>query len=251
MRSRKCQTRAPPKRTAVVNHSPNRILASLSDEVFAALRPHLTMVEFKRGAVLVETGAPVTHSYFPHSGIISLVVELDVGEMVETAMVGRDGVLNAACALDGKLSLNKGIVQMAGVGSVIAADQLAKIADEYREFLMLLIRHEQLVLAQAQQSAACNASHLVEARMCRWMLRVRDLAGSDDLTITQEFLAQMLGVRRTSLSVVANSLQKAGYIRYKRGHVRILDVEGLKKAACECYGVVKRHYDRLLRSEDN
>jgi CRP-like cAMP-binding protein len=228
-------------------NSPNRILASLPNEIYEVLRPHLKLVELKGGVVLAEPGAPIENVYFPHSGIISLVVELRVGAMVETAMVGRDGVLNAASALDGKVSLNKGIVQLAGVGSVISADQLAKTADTSREFRALLIRHEQVLFAQSQQSAACNASHHVEPRMCRWLLRTRDLAGSDDLTITQEYLAQMLGVRRTSLSVVANALQRSGYIRYKRGHVRVVDVDGLRKTACECYEVVKGHYDRMLQ----
>ena len=233
-----------------MNHSPNRILASLSDAVSEALRPHLQAIEFKRGTVLAATGAAVQNVYFPHTGIISLVVELNEGEVIETAMVGRDGAVTGASALDGKVSLNKAIVQLAGAGSVVSADRLAKIADDFKEFRALLIRHEQVLFAQSQQSAACNASHLVEARMCRWLLRTRDLAGSDDLTITQEFLAQMLGVRRTSLSVVANTLQKAGYIRYKRGHVRILDAKGLAEAACECYEVVKGHYDRLLCPEN-
>jgi len=233
-----------------VQNSPNRILAALSDEPFAALRPHLKMVEFEGGAVLAKTGGPISNVYFPHTGIISLVVELRVGAIVETAMVGRDGAVNAVAALDGKVSLNKAIVQMEGIGSVISADHLSKVADDHRELRALLIRHEQVLLAQAQQSAACNASHLVEARMSRWLLRARDLADSDDLKITQEFLAQMLGVRRTSLSAVANAMQKAGHIRYKRGHVRIVDADGLKKAACECYQVVKGHYDRLLITEN-
>jgi CRP-like cAMP-binding protein len=233
-----------------VNHSPNNILSALSDDVSSALRPHLSLVEFKHGAVLAETGAATKNIYFPHSGIISLVVELDVGDMIETAMVGKDGVVNASSALDGKVSLNKAIVQLAGVGSAIAADAMRKVADQYADFRALLVRHEQVLFAQVQQSAACNASHLVEARMCRWLLRTRDLAGSEDLTITQEFMAQMLGVRRSSLSVVANTLQKAGFIRYRRGHVRILDRAGLEEAACECYGVVKKHYERLLRPEN-
>jgi CRP-like cAMP-binding protein len=242
-------TALPPKREIVVNHSPNNILASVSDEVSSALRPHLSLIEFKHGAVLAETGAGINNVYFPHTGIISLVVELDVGDMIETAMVGKDGVVNASSALDGKVSLNKAIVQLAGVGSVISADVLKKIANQFADLRELLIRHEQVLFAQSQQSAACNASHLVEARLCRWLLRTRDLAGSEDLTMTQEFLAQMLGVRRSSLSVVANTLQKAGFIRYRRGHVRIVDAAGLEEASCECHAVVKGHY-RLLRAEN-
>jgi len=229
-----------------VNHSPNLLLASLSPEIFGALKPHLSLVEYKHGHVLSEPGEAVSEVHFPHSGIVSLVVVLRSGETVETAMVGRDGALHAASALDGKVSLNKAIVQLAGYGSAISAQRLSDIADQFRGLRARLIRHEQVVLAQSQQSGACNASHLVEARMCRWLLRCRDLAGSDELLITQEFLAQMLGVRRSHLSVVANTLQKAGFISYRRGRVRIVNVDGLKEAACECYETVRAHYARLL-----
>jgi CRP-like cAMP-binding protein len=227
-------------------HSPNRLLASLPASVFAGVQPHLKLVELKLGDVLAEAGSAIKRVYFPHSGIISLVVELAVGQMIETAMVGRDGVLNGASALDGKVSFNKGIVQLSGVASVMEVEKLRSVADENKAFRSLLIRHDQVLFAQSQQSAACNASHSVEARMCRWLLRMRDLADSDDLTLTQEFLAQMMGVRRPSVSLVANVLQKAGFIKYRRGNIRILDVAGLKDAACECYGTVKEHYDRLL-----
>ena len=227
-------------------HSPNRLLASLPASVFAGVQPHLKLVELKLGDVLAEAGSAIKRVYFPHSGIISLVVELAVGQMIETAMVGRDGVLNGASALDGKVSFNKGIVQLSGIASVMEVDKLRSVADENKAFRSLLIRHDQVLFAQSQQSAACNASHSVEARMCRWLLRMRDLADSDDLTLTQEFLAQMMGVRRPSVSIVANILQKAGFIKYRRGNIRILDVAGLKDASCECYGTVKDHYDRLL-----
>ena len=227
-------------------HSPNRLLASLPASVFAGVQPHLKVVELKLSDVLAEAGSAIKRVYFPHSGIISLVVELAVGQMIETAMVGRDGVLNGASALDGKVSFNKGIVQLAGVASVMEVDKLRSVADENKAFRSILIRHDQVLFAQSQQSAACNASHSVEARMCRWLLRMRDLSDSDDLTLTQEFLAQMMGVRRPSVSLVANTLQKAGFIKYRRGNIRILDVPGLKDAACECYGTVKGHYDRLL-----
>jgi len=166
--------------------------------------------------------------------------------MIETAMVGRDGVLNASSALDGKVSLNKAIVQLAGTASVIEVDQVSKIANEFEPFRALLIRHDQLLLAQAQQSAACNASHSVEARMCRWLLRMRDLADGDELKLTQEFLAQMLGVTRPSVSLIANSLQDNGLITYRRGNMRLLDIEGLRTGSCECYGTVKNHYQTLL-----
>ncbi|MGB6311023.1 MAG: Crp/Fnr family transcriptional regulator [Pseudolabrys sp.] len=226
--------------------SPNSLLASLPADVFSALSPHIKLVELKFGDVLAETGGAVRKVYFPYSGVISLVVELDVGSMIETAMVGRDGVLSAAAALDGKVSLNKGVVQLAGSAGVMEVDQLRRLAKEFEPFREILIRHEQVLFAQSQQSAACNASHTVEARMCRWLLHMRDFAGGDDLLLTQEFLAQMLGVRRTSVTVVASPLRKAGLIDYTRGRIRLRDVEGLKKEACECYATVKAHYQRLL-----
>ena len=226
--------------------SPNRLLASLSSEAFSALAPQLKTVELRFGDVVAEAGAPIQRVYFPYAGVISLVVELDVGAMIETAMVGRDGVLNAASALDGGVSFNKGIVQLAGSAGTLEVDQLRRLADELAVFRSLLIRHEQVLFAQSQQSAACNASHTIEARMCRWLLHMRDSADSDELMLTQDFLARMLGVRRPSVSVVANTLQKAGLIKYHRGRMRLLDLKGLKKGACECYATVKAHYQRLL-----
>ena len=229
-----------------MSKSPNRLLASLPANAFSAISPHLKIVELKFGEVVAEAGSPIRQVYFPYSGVISLVVELDVGAMIETAMVGRDGVLNAASALDGKVSLNKGIVQSAGSAGTIEVNRFRRLANEFEPFRSLLMRHEQVLFAQSQQSAACNASHSVEARMCRWLLFMRDLAGSDDLMLTQEFLAQMLSVRRPSVSIVASPLQKAGLIKYSRGRMRLLDIKGLQKRACECYGTVKAHYQRLL-----
>ena len=226
--------------------SPNMLLNTLPAETFAAIEPHLKTVELVHGEVLGEAGDSITRVYFPYSGVISLVVELSVGDMIETAMVGRDGALNISSALDGKVSLNKAIVQLAGAASTIDVDQLRKIVREFDAFRSLLIRHEQVLFAQSQQSAACNASHSVEARMCRWLLRMRDLAAAADLMLTQEFLAQMLGVRRPSVSLVANTLQKAGLIKYRRGNIRLLDIAGLNDGSCECYGTVKAHYDRML-----
>jgi CRP-like cAMP-binding protein len=229
-----------------VEKSPNRLLASLSAAAFAVVAPHLKEVELKFGEVLAEAGSPIRRVYFPYSGVISLVVELDVGTMIETAMVGRDGAFNGASALDGKVSLNKGIVQLAGGAGVIEVDRLRQLADELKSLRSLLIGHEQMLFAQAQQSAACNASHTVEARMCRWLLHMRDLADNDHLTLTQEFLAQMLGVRRPSVSLVANTLQKAGLIKYARGNIQLLDIKGLQKGSCECYGAVLAHHQRLV-----
>jgi hypothetical protein len=195
------------------------------------------------GDVIAETGSSVTRVYFPHSGAISLVVEVAVDQMIETAKVGRDGAVNAACALDGKISFNKAIVQVAGAASVIAVDQLRAIADDVKSIRAALIHNEQLLFAQSQQSVACNAAHTLEARVCRWLLRTCDLADGNELFITQELFAQMVGVRRPSLSLTANELQKAGYIKYARGRIRILDRAGLERLTCKCYRKVRDLYD--------
>jgi hypothetical protein len=231
-----------------MSQSPNRILDGLPQNIFAALEPHLITVNLKFAEVLAEPEVLVKNVYFPHSCVISLVVAMEVGDMIETAMVGRDGAANATSALDGKMALHRGIVQVAGEASVIDPDALRSIANDFEPFRSILIRHEQVLLAQAQQSAGCNASHTVESRMCRWLLRIRDLTQSDTMNLTQEFLAQMLGVRRTSVSLVAGTLQRAGLIRYRRGRIELLDVEEMESAACECYARVRSHYDRLLKT---
>jgi CRP-like cAMP-binding protein len=233
-----------------MSQSPNRILNSLPQNIFAALEPHLKIVNLPFGSVISETDQFVSTVYFPHSGIISLVVEMEIGDMIETAMVGRDGVVNATSALDGNISLHRGLVQSEGAASVISPGALRKLADEFTPFRSILIRHEQVLLAQAQQSAGCNASHTVEARMCRWLLRIRDLNQSNEMKLTQEFLGQMLGVRRTSVSLVASTLQQAGWIKYRRGSIQITDVEGLRSGVCECYEKVFAHYERLLLTRD-
>ena len=231
-----------------MSQSPNLILNSLPQNIFAALEPHLKNTSLKFGEVVAQSEHEVQAVYFPHDGVISLVVEMEVGDMIETAMVGRDGVANATAALDGKLSLHKAIVQVAGSASVIAPDTLRSITNEFEPFRSLLIRHEQVLFAQAQQSAGCNASHPVESRMCRWLLRIKDLTKSNRMQLTQEFLAQMLGVRRSSVSLVAGSLQTSGLIKYRRGNIEILDVEAMEAGACECYARVRTHYERMLKS---
>ena len=231
-----------------MSQSPNLILDSLPQNIFAALEPHLKNTSLKFGEIVAESEHEVKTVYFPYDGVISLVVEMDVGDMIETAMVGRDGVANATSALDGKISLHKAIVQVAGNASVIDADTLRSIANEFEPLRSLLIRHEQVLFAQAQQSAGCNASHTVESRMCRWLLRIRDLTQSNRMQLTQEFLAQMLGVRRSSVSLVAGSLQTSGFIKYRRGNIELLDVEAMESAACECYARVRLHYERMFKS---
>jgi CRP-like cAMP-binding protein len=227
----------------------NQMLAALSATDLAALKPYLKAVDLPQGLVLFEVGQPIDRVYFPHSGVVSLVVPLESGETIESAMVGRESLVGGAAGLDGRASLNKAIVQIAGDASVVDSVRLRRLAESSAGFRAMLMRHEQLVLVQAQQSAACNATHGVEARLSRWLLRGRDLQGGDDLELTQEFLSQMLGVRRTSVSVVANTLQEAGFIRYRRGHIRVVNLEGLQDTACECYETVRAHAKRLLADQ--
>jgi len=226
--------------------SQNRILNALPQNIFSALERHVRNADLPFGMVVAEPGQPVDRVYFPITGVISLVVDMKVGDMIETAMIGRDGVVNGTSALDCRISLQRGIVQVAGAAAAVTADALRSLANEFEPLRGLMIRHEQVLLAQAQQSAGCNASHTVEARMCRWLLRIRDLTGSYEMSLTQEFLAQMLGVRRSSVSVVAGTLQKAGFIKYTRGHIRLLDIEQIEAGACECYETVKGYYENLL-----
>jgi CRP-like cAMP-binding protein len=227
-------------------HTSNHLLASLSAGKMAALLPHLKFVELPQETVLYENGDTIKAVYFPHSGLISLVVDLATGETIETAMIGRDSVAGSSSAFDNKISLNRSVVQVAGTASVLDVGHFSALAEGSDAFRAKLARHEQLILAQAQQSAACNATHSIEARLARWLLRCRDLLGGDDIQLTQEFLAQMMGVRRTSVSIVANTLQKRGLIRYSRGNIRILDVNGLKGFSCECYRTLKSISNRLL-----
>jgi CRP-like cAMP-binding protein len=231
-------------------HNENRLLNSLSPQTFDQLRPHLTSVELKRGVVMTRPNERFERVYFPISGFISVVVELSDGSMIETGMIGRDGVLGAGAALDDRLLLTTSLVQVPGQAWAIGMEHVRRLALADEKFRSVLVRHEQVLLAQAQQSAACNASHTVEARLCRWLLRMRDIVG-DDLPLTQEFLAQMIGARRPSVSLVAGTLQQAGLIKYSRGNITIIDVERVQDSACECYETVKSHYEAMLRDAED
>ena len=228
------------------NRPTNLLLASLSAADLTLLGPHLKPVALQQHKVLFEATEPVSAAYFPSDAIISLVVTLSTGEAIEAAMVGRDGVVGASAALDGKISLSRAIVQIGGHAVSCDLDVLKHAARQSETLHALLIRHEQVVYAQAQQTAACNATHTIEERLARWLLRARDLSQSDTLPFTQDFLGEMLGVRRTSVSVVAHTLQQAGFLKYARGRIQITDLEGLRQSACECYQTVSKYYDTLL-----
>ena len=233
-----------------VLHSSNQLLQALPSADFELLRPHLQISELVREAVLVEAGAPLTHVYLPQSGVISMRNSLLEGQTVEVAMVGPDSVFGAAAGLADGVSLTDAVVRLPGTASMLDVARFRAVADRSIALRTLLARHEQALSAQAQQSVACNASHSVEARLARWLLHAHDRTSSESLQLTQEVLAQMIGVQRNAVSMVAHALQKAGILRYSRGYIEITDAEGLRETSCECYQAVKAQHERLLKAPD-
>lgn len=230
-------------------HRKNFLLNRASLDVLDRISSGLVVVPLAQGEVLAETHARIEKVYFPHTGVISCVVETIGGGAIETGMIGNDGVFGASQALDDKVSLNHVVMQVPGDVSVISSDLLREAADAIPTFRGLLVKYDQFFLAQVQQTAACNALHTVQARTCKWLLRMHDLAGPD-LPLTQEFLAQMMGVRRTSVTEVAGELQKAGMITYSRGRIRLLDLDMINQRACECESDVRSHYRRIFHSNE-
>jgi CRP-like cAMP-binding protein len=225
---------------------PNTILSNLAKSDLALLEDALSSHAFTQGQVLGETGQPIERVFFPSSGLISVVVPLRGGEVIEAGVVGRTDVFGASVALGARLHVNTGVVQMPGSALVIKAADLAAAARKSETLRHDLFLNDQFVLAQAQQSAACNARHDIPQRLATWLLRVGDRSQQEDLPLTQEFLAQMLGVQRASVSIAAGALQEAGMIKYRRGHIQIVDAARLKHVACECYAAVRAQYDRTF-----
>jgi len=229
--------------------SPNGFLSSLTADDFELVRPHLRTADLTQELVLVEVEETLQRAYLPHRGVISLVVKLARGEHVQIAMVGRDSIFGAFSALGDSIALNSAVVLVPGVASTIDLDQLRAAAAQSAPLRTALARHGLAVYAQVQQTAGCNASHTVESRLARCLLQMRDLSCSDKLVLTQEAMAQMIGARRNSVSLVANTLQQANFIHYSRGHIEIINLDGLTRTACECYATVKAQYNRLLRPQ--
>ena len=227
--------------------SPNGFLSSLGADDFELIRPHLRTVDLVQESVLIQFGKTLKRAYLPHKGVISLVVELAKGEQVQTAMIGRDSILGSFSALGDTVALNSAVVLIPGVASTLDVDRLRAAADQSATLRAALVRHGLAIYALTQQTAGCNASHTVESRLARCLLHTRDLSGSDTLALTQESMAQMIGARRNSVSLVANTLQQANFIHYSRGHIEITNLDGLGKTSCECYATVKAQYNRLLR----
>jgi CRP-like cAMP-binding protein len=229
-----------------VPYKTNLLLEAWPNPERQALAAHLTRAPLNSHDVTFDVREAIDQVYFPVDAVVSLVVPLSTGEIVETAMVGRDGLIGAASALNGRVSLNRAVVQIGGDCLRCPVETFRAIVKDNSQIQSLIGAHEQALFAQAQQSAACNATHVIESRLARWLLRAADLHGGDELPLTQEYIAEMLGVRRTSVTVVARTLQEAGMISYARGHIRLLDFAALWDTACECYQAVKLNYDALL-----
>jgi CRP-like cAMP-binding protein len=230
-----------------VSRSPNGFLSSLGADDFELIRPHLRTADLVLETALVEVDEVLKRAYLPNKGVISLVVKLAKGEHVQIALIGRDSIFGSFAALGDATALNSAVVLVPGVASTIDLDRLRAAAEQSATLRTTLMRHGLAVYAQIQQTAGCNASHTVESRLARCLLHTRDLSGSDKLVLTQESMAQMIGARRNSVSLVANTLQQANFIRYSRGNIEITDLDGLRKTSCECYATVKAQYERLLR----
>jgi CRP-like cAMP-binding protein len=226
------------------DHRTNWLVASLEAEDFAVLEPHLELVELSRGQVLYEPGDPLRYAYFPHYAVVSLVNMMEDGGTVEVALFGRGGVLGRPLVT--REAFGRYIVQITGTASRIAADRLDEVRTARPNLRRLLQRYGEVLLAQTFQILSCNAVHPVEARCCRWILMAQDRADQEVLPLTHEFLAEMLGVQRSTVSVVTRTLQTAGLIRQSRGGITVIDRAGLEETTCECYGKIRRLYQRLL-----
>jgi len=227
-------------------HCTNRLLATLDPESFALLEPHLELVNLPLKQVLYEMGDPITHAYFPHDAIISLVNVMEDGHIVEIGVFGREGVLGLLSALVTREAFGRYIVQMAGTASRIRFERLSEVQQTCPTLRQLILSYGEALLAQTFQTVSCNAVHPVEARCCRWILAMHDRADQNTLSLTHEFLSEMLGVQRSSVSVVTRTLQTAGLIQQSRGGITITDRAGLEETACECYGRIRQIYQRLL-----
>ncbi len=224
----------------------NAILLALPAKDLAALTERLKPMTLDLGQMLGENGAPIEQVVFPTAGLISVVTELSSGERIEAALIGRSGVLGASVAFGAKIHINTSFVQMAGSALVMRASDFAELFRQRVWIRALLFKNEEYLLAQSQQSVACNARHQIAMRLATWLIRSRDAAEQTSLQMTQEFLAQMLGVQRASVSLVAAELQEEGLIRYRRGHIEIVNEKKLIERACECCQAVRMQYRRLF-----
>jgi CRP-like cAMP-binding protein len=224
----------------------NRLLAALPSEEYERILPHLGCVSFKLGEIVYESGGQMEHIYFPTDAIVSLLYLMENGSSAEMGMAGKEGVVGVALFMGGNTMPNRAVVQSAGGAVRMKAQLLREEFARGGAFQRLLLRYTQALLTQMSQTAVCNRLHAIEQQLCRWLLLSHDRLDSDELVMTQELIANMLGVRREGVTAAAGRLQEQGLIRYVRGRIHILDRSGLEASVCECYKVVKDEYDRLL-----
>lgn len=226
-------------------HSMNRILAALPPPEFAALEPYIEQVPMTLGQMLYEPDSVQRYAYFPTTSIVSLHYVTESGASAETAGVGNEGVVGVSIFMGGNSTSSSALVQTAGYGYRMERSRLKEEFNRAGLFQSLLLRYTQALMTQMAQTAACNRHHSVEQQLCRWLLLTMDRLPGSELVMTQELVASMLGVRRESVTENAGQLQTAGYIRYRRGHITVLNRGGLERHTCECYGVVKKELERL------
>jgi CRP-like cAMP-binding protein len=234
-------------------HTPkqNHLLAALPAEIFERLLPHLEQIAMPLGEVLYESGGQLQHVYFPTTAIVSLHYVMEDGASAEIAGVGNEGVLGISLFMGGNTTPSRATVQTGGFGYRLKwrlmLDEFNRVGGRRSGALQnLLLRYTQALITQMSQTAVCNRHHSVEQQLCRWLLLTLDRLPTNELTMTQELIASMLGVRREGITETAGNLQRAGLISYRRGHITVLDRSGLELHSCECYNVVKKEFHRLL-----
>jgi CRP-like cAMP-binding protein len=224
----------------------NRILSALPPAEYERLAHHLEPVSLSRGEILYRPEEPITHVYFPNRGTVSVVSVFADGGSVEVGMVGNEGLFGVSVLLGSVRSPLEAVVQLPGDALRMRADLLRQEFNKCGALHDVVLQYTQAFIIQIAQAAACNCAHHVEGRLARWLLMCQDRAMSDELALTHEFIAGMLGIRRAGVTEAACALQNAGVMRYKRGHITILDRDALEAASCECYFIVKQEFDRLL-----
>jgi CRP-like cAMP-binding protein len=225
----------------------NRLIASLKPGDLSILEPHLEPVVLSRGEILFEPGDDVSATYFPAAGTMaSLVLPMADGRAVEAASIGREGAIGGIVSAGHKPAFARAVVQMPGTALRLEAARLDEAKDRSKTLRDLFARYADALLAQILQSVACNALHTIEQRYGRWLLMTQDRVGGNELALTQEFLSEMLGVQRTTVTAAARTLQDKGLIQYRRGRITILDRLRLERLSCECHGAVGRHYERVM-----
>lgn len=233
---------------AVPGPRENRLLGALSDAELGRWAPHLEPIEMPLGEVLYEPGSRLSHVYFPTTSIVSLLYVMEDGASAEIAVVGNEGIVGISLFMGGESTPSRALVQSAGRGFRLKAALMLQEFNRGGPVLHLLLRYTQALITQMSQTAVCNRHHSLDQQLCRWLLLSLDRLQAKELVMTQELIANMLGVRREGVTEAAGKLQQAGLIRYQRGHITVLDRAGLERRTCECYAVVKKEYDRLLPS---